>query len=149
MDPSQLRFITFGGRRWAGADEIRLGKSPGDVGVRLPGGAQFRRGDSNRDGAMNLADAVYILQNLFAGGPPIGCPDAADANDDEGVDISDPVYILQNLFAAGPAIPQPYPDCGVDTTPHAGGEPDLPGCDYCPEACGEPPGACSPVGVQR
>ncbi len=101
----------------------------------------FRRGDANRDGGTNIADAVYILQNLFANGPPLGCKDAADANDDEGVNIADAVYILQNLFANGPAIPPPSPDCGVDTTLPAG-QNDL-GCeDYCAEACQNPPTPC-------
>ncbi len=107
-------------------------------------GVVFKRGDSNRDGGMNIADAVYILQNLFAQGPDIYCMEAADANDDEGVNIADAVYILQNLFAQGPAIPAPGPDaCGPDTTPHpTEPETDL-GCeDYCPEACEDPPTAC-------
>ncbi len=83
-----------------------------------PGGIQFRRGDANTDGTVNIADAVYILQNLFASGPPIACRDAADSNDDESVNIADAVYILQNLFASGPAIPAPGPDnCGPDPTP--------------------------------
>ncbi len=110
-------------------------------------GVIFKRGDANRDGGMNIADAVYILQNLFAQGPAILCPDAADSNDDEGVNIADAVYILQNLFAQGPAIPAPGPDaCGSDTTGHPTGGADLPACDYCPEACQEPPIACPPAG---
>ncbi len=105
-------------------------------------GQPFRRGDSNGDGAVNIADAVYILQNLFAAGPAILCQDAADSNDDESVNIADAVYILQNLFAHGPPIPAPHPDCGVDPTGHPQGGPDLPPCDYCPEACQDPPVPC-------
>ncbi len=106
----------------------------------------FKRGDSNRDGGMNIADAVYILQNLFAQGPAILCPDAADSNDDEGVNIADAVYILQNLFAQGPAIPAPGPDvCGPDLTGHPTGGADLPACDYCSSACQVPPVACPPA----
>ncbi len=89
------------------------------------GGPEFKRGDSNGDGGVNIADAVYILQNLFASGPEIACRDAADSNDDEAVNIADAVYILQNLFASGPAIPAPGPDaCGPDANPET---PDL-GC---------------------
>ncbi len=105
-------------------------------------GPIFRRGDSNRDGAMNIADAVYVLQNLFAQGPPILCPDAADSNDDESVNIADAVYTLQNLFAQGPAIPLPHPDCGLDETPNPTGGEELPPCDYCAEACQDPPVPC-------
>ena len=92
---------------------------------------------------MNLADAVYILPNLFAQGPAILCPDAEDSNDDEGVNLADAVYILQNLFAQGPAIPAPGPGaCGPDPTPHPLGGADLPACDYCADACATPPTAC-------
>jgi hypothetical protein len=99
--------------------------------------ASFRRGDANADGQNNIADAVYILQNLFAGGPSIVCPDAADANDDEGVNIADAVYILQNLFAGGPALPAPSPGCGIDPTSTPGQ--GLPDCAYCEALCNDPP----------
>jgi hypothetical protein len=109
------------------------------AGVNIPGGEPpptgFRRGDSNRDGGVNIADAVYILQRLFAGGDPILCLDAADSNDDDGVNIADAVYILQRLFAGGDPIPAPGPDaCGPDTTLQPGKQ-DL-GCeDYPPDKC--------------
>ncbi len=110
---------------------------PDNCGVVVTTG--FKRGDANRDGSVNIADAVYILQNLFASGPAILCPDAADANDDEGVNIADAVYILQNLFADGPAIPAPGPDtCGPDTTGHPTGGPELDPCDYPQEECQGP-----------
>ncbi len=92
----------------------------------------FIRGDANDDGAVNIADAIYILQNLFAGGPLIPCPDAADANDDEAVNLADAIYLLQKLFAGGPAIPPPHPACGTDTT---AGALDLPPCEYSQENC--------------
>jgi hypothetical protein len=107
------------------------------------GAPEFIRGDPNRDGTMNIADGVYILQNIFAQGPEIMCPDAGDANDDENVNIADAVYILQNIFAQGSPIPAPGTGaCGPDPTPHPTGGPDLPPCDYCPEACATPPSAC-------
>jgi hypothetical protein len=110
------------------------------------GGVAFLRGDSNRDGGVNIADGIYTLQNLFADGPPILCPDAADANDDEDVNLADAVYILQNLFAEGPPIPPPYPSCSVDTTGSGLDKtgPQLIYCDdYCPEACQDPPVPCA------
>ncbi len=105
----------------------------------------FRRGDANADGSMNVADAVYVLQNLFANGPAVLCHDAADSNDDEDMNLADAVYILQHLFANGPPVPEPYPQCGADPTPHPHGGPDLPPCDYCPEACLDPPVPCEPL----
>jgi hypothetical protein len=112
----------------------KVGEEPTEV---------FKRGDSNRDGGVNIADAVFILQSLFAAGAPILCPDAADANDDEGVNIADAVYILQRLFAGGIPLPAPGPSaCGPDPTPHPRGLPDLGPCDYCAGACASPPAAC-------
>jgi hypothetical protein len=91
----------------------------------------FRRGDSNQDGGVNIADAIYILQRLFAGGDPILCQEAADTNDDDGVNIADGIYILQRLFAGGNPIPAPGPDaCGPDET-LAAGKTDL-GCESYP-----------------
>jgi hypothetical protein len=118
-----------------------------DLELRAVGGgtgeAVFRRGDANSDGLANIADAVYILQNLFAQGPAIRCPDAGDANDDEDVNIADAVYLLQNLFAQGAALPAPGRDqCGPDTTPHPTGGQDLPACTYCAGACETPAVAC-------
>jgi hypothetical protein len=77
---------------------------------------RFVRGDTNGDGAVNIADAVFILMHLFANGPTPTCMDAADANDDGSVNLADGIYVLQNRFASGPAIPPPYPECGVDPT---------------------------------
>lgn len=77
----------------------------------------FFRGDSNRDGELDLSDAVYSLDFLFTGGPRPLCMDAADSNDDGKVDISDPIYALSHLFLGGPALPQPFPDPGRDPTP--------------------------------
>ncbi len=76
----------------------------------------FRRGDSNADDDINIADAVFTLSYIFVSGPSPACLDTADANDDGAVDLADGVYILQNIFANGPAIPLPHPECGVDST---------------------------------
>ncbi len=80
----------------------------------------FVRGDSNRDDAVNLADAQWTLNYLFAADgvrPP--CFDAADANDDGRLNISDPLFTLVHLFAEdGPAaLPAPFPEEGPDPTP--------------------------------
>ena len=69
-----------------------------------------------------MADVIFILHYLFAGGLLPSCLDAADTNDDAGIDVSDGVYLVRHLFALGPAPPPPYPACGPDPTP--GG----PGC---------------------
>lgn len=88
--------------------------------LRLDFGLEFRRGDASDDGAVDIADAVFILSSLFSGGTEPSCASAADANDDDTVDISDAVTILGALFVPGsPPIPAPNPDCGLDPTPGA------------------------------
>ena len=86
--------------------------------------ASFRRGDSNSDATVNIADASFSLGVLFqypAGAPSQhGCQDAADANDDGTVDIADAITILTVLFApsGGPMqnFPEPVGTCGTDPT---------------------------------
>ena len=84
----------------------------------------FLRGDCNRDGTVDVGDAVFELAFLFAGGQAPPCMDAADANDSGDIDISDAIFILSYLFqgqspppAPGPSVPGPDPtpddlDCG-------------------------------------
>ncbi len=78
----------------------------------------FSRGDANRDGALNIADAVFVLDYLFGGaGAVLPCQDAADANDDGAIDIADPILMLGYLFVP-PLTPlvAPFPNPGSDPT---------------------------------
>ncbi len=62
-----------------------------------------QHGDANGDGALDLGDAIYILNYLFKSGPD-PCPmEAGDANCDGVVDLGDAVHILNYLFKGGPA----------------------------------------------
>src|SRR3989338_3807012 len=80
----------------------------------------FLRGDSNRDGVLNISDSINTLGFLFQGSPAdLKCQDAADANDDGKIDISDAVFILKYLFnqeVNTQVIPQPFPNAGIDPT---------------------------------
>ena len=112
-----------------GVDYMRLDVElccPEDV-PPLP---EFVRGDTNVDGAVDLADARSLLKRLFLGGNPSRCRETADVNNDGEIDVRDGVGLLTYLFRGGsrPAQPSP-PDCGPD--PQA---PFL-GCDsyrHCP-----------------
>ncbi len=76
----------------------------------------FRRGDTNGDGVLDIADAVFVLAFLFAKGDAPECLDAADANDSGAIDIADAITVLGHLFAnAGPLDP-PFGECGADPT---------------------------------
>ncbi len=81
---------------------------------------QFRRGDANADGAVNLADGVSTLGFLFAGGRAPPCLDAADTDDSGQLDLADAVATFNYLFlgAAAPSAPGPE-DCGADPTADA------------------------------
>ena len=81
-------------------------------------GGGFRRGEVNLQGAIDLADAVYILNWLFLGGPSPDCVKSADVNDSGTTpDLGDSVYLLGFLFLGGPPPPAPFGDCGEDPTP--------------------------------
>ena len=85
------------------------GKPPAD----LP----FRRGDTNGDGTVNIADAVATLDTLFVGNGRFVCMDASDSNDDGAVDISDAINSLLVLFVGRGDIPAPgVEECGFDPT---------------------------------
>ncbi|MGE4619716.1 MAG: proprotein convertase P-domain-containing protein [Planctomycetota bacterium] len=77
----------------------------------------FRRGDCNADGSLDISDAVSALASLFANAGPTACEDACDSNDDGNFDISDPVTLLGMLFSGSGDLPPPGPqECGVDPT---------------------------------
>jgi hypothetical protein len=81
------------------------------------GETTFIRGNANNDAAVDLSDAVAILNDLFLGIPSQApCRDALDGNDSGTVDLSDPIYILNFLFQGGPSIKPPYPKAGTDPT---------------------------------
>ncbi|MEM7167803.1 MAG: dockerin type I repeat-containing protein [Planctomycetota bacterium] len=84
-------------------------------------GSDFRRGDINGDGSVNLQDAIGGLTYLFTpGGAVPDCLDTADSNDDGSVNLPDVVALLSYLFVPSspiPAAPGPVncgPDVGTD-----------------------------------
>ncbi len=60
-------------------------------------------GDANGDGEINLGDAVYVVNYVFAAGPPpVPIPASADSNCDSAVSIADAVMIVSYVFKNGP-----------------------------------------------
>jgi hypothetical protein len=82
----------------------------------------FVRGDSNRDGAIDLSDPIATLAHLFSGRLAI-CQDAADVDDDGSISISDAISALRFLFLEGTPPAAPFPLRGRDVTD------DALGCD--------------------
>lgn len=77
------------------------------------GAPQFRRGDYNDDGQVDLSDATATLGYLFTGADEPGCFQAADTTADGTVNIAGAVVSLNFLFLGGTALPAPGPyNCG-------------------------------------
>jgi hypothetical protein len=77
----------------------------------------FVRSDANRDGSVDMADAIKMLQEVF-GQTERNCADASDANDDGTNDIADVIFTLTYLFSNGAVPPAPgASEAGVDPTP--------------------------------
>ena len=74
----------------------------------------FLRGDTNADAQLNIADGVWLLNDLFQGGPStIGlCFAANDVNSDGSIDAADAVYVFNYQFLNGPPPAAPSPGCG-------------------------------------
>jgi hypothetical protein len=78
--------------------------------------ASFRRGDADGNQAMDLTDAVAIIEHLVMG-RALACTDAADSDDSGVLDLTDAIYTLNHLFLSGPAPAAPGPHtCGADPT---------------------------------
>jgi hypothetical protein len=57
-------------------------------------------GDADGNGTVDVADAFYLINYLYAGGPPPrGC---ANGDGSSAVDIADVFYLINYLFAGGP-----------------------------------------------
>jgi hypothetical protein len=96
----------------------------GTVEVDLALVHQFRRGDANIDGSVDIADPIHVLEHLFSAGPAPPCRAAGDADADGSQDIGDVIRLLSFLFSGGPPPAPPFPGCG--TVPAA--DCDVPSC---------------------
>ena len=59
-------------------------------------------GDANGDGMVNLGDAGYIINYIFADGPAPDPIESGDANCDGAVNLGDTGYIINYIFFDGP-----------------------------------------------
>ena len=88
---------------------IRAGH-PNDAGL-------FIRGDANRDGRIDISDAITTLSYLFLGGSWPASHDAADTDDNGRIDMTDAIVTLGHLYLGGPPPAPPHPAAGEDPTP--------------------------------
>jgi hypothetical protein len=83
------------------AGNFTMGLSQGEL-VMLFKNTNYTCGDANRDASINVADAVYLINYIFKGGPapdPLG---SGDANCDGAVNVGDAVYLVNYIFKGGP-----------------------------------------------
>lgn len=60
-------------------------------------------GNANGDASRNVADAVYLVNHIFKGGPqPTPLMKCGDANCDINVNVADAVYMINYVFNGGP-----------------------------------------------
>jgi hypothetical protein len=93
---------------------IAGGGSPGVVEGVNPAGPHYRRGDSDANGRIDLADAFTTLGYLFLGAGEPECQAASDVDGDGTVQVGDAIRLLRYLFQGAPdPIPFPGPsECG-------------------------------------
>jgi hypothetical protein len=65
-------------------------------------------GDADRSGMVDIDDVVYLIQFIFASGPPPDPLSSGDVDCSGDIDIDDAVYLITYVFAGGPS---PCPTC--------------------------------------
>lgn len=64
-------------------------------------------GDANGDDEISVADAVFLINTVFKGGPEPDPRCRGDANNDGDVSVADAVFLINNVFKGGP-LPGDY-----------------------------------------
>ncbi len=96
-------------------------------------GPEFKRGDTDGNGALEITDPINNLAFQFLGTFTPPCMDAADFDDNGKVEITDPIANLSHQFlGTAPPAPPGKEVCGPDPSDDADGV-DL-GCEVEP-AC--------------
>lgn len=100
-----------------------------------PEASDFIRCDPNNDSRINIADAIWIINELVRKGPATACAAAADCNSDENRDLTDAVFAIAYQFQGGMAPGAPFRECGGSASLVAAGLGELcpPGSSSCSE----------------
>jgi len=62
----------------------------------------YMAGDANGDQAINVGDAVYMINYVFKGGPAPDPLSTGDSNGDCALNVGDAVYLINYVFKSGP-----------------------------------------------
>ncbi|MDE0960404.1 MAG: hypothetical protein OSB09_06460 [Planctomycetota bacterium] len=79
-----------------------------------PPDVAFVRGNCNGDQSVNIADGIWILNEMFQGGPAGTCAEACDANSDDFIDTADAIFVISYRLLSGPVPSAPFPECGIE-----------------------------------
>lgn len=60
-------------------------------------------GDADRNGVVDVVDAIYLINYIFMGGPAPSPVKVADVNADCEINIADVVYLIRYVFSGGSA----------------------------------------------
>ncbi|MFH1893618.1 MAG: lectin like domain-containing protein [Candidatus Zixiibacteriota bacterium] len=75
----------------------------------------FVCGDADGSSAVDIDDAVFLIEYIFAGGPTPEPLESGDTDCSGAIDIDDVVYLIAYIFAGGPSPCDPngdeVPDC--------------------------------------
>jgi hypothetical protein len=86
----------------------------GELGHELR--CDFKRGDADSTGRVNITDAIFILEHIFRE-RSLSCSDAADFDDSGIIDVADAVGVYTFLFKGVDVSAPPGPfTCGPDLT---------------------------------
>lgn len=66
------------------------------------------RGNVDGDNGINVADLTYLVDYLFRGGNPGGCPSESDTDGSDDINVADLTYLTDYLFRGGSAPPVCY-----------------------------------------
>jgi len=67
----------------------------------------YKCGDANGDGLINVGDMVFVINYVFKAAPPPNPMTKDDANCDGVVNLGDIIYLINYVFKSGP-----LPCCG-------------------------------------
>jgi len=62
----------------------------------------YNCGDANRSKSVDIADAVFLINYIFAGGAPPNPMESGDPSCNNQVDIVDAVFLINYIFIGGP-----------------------------------------------
>jgi hypothetical protein len=83
--------------------------------LRIAGEIEFRSGDANGDGALNISDPIQTIGHLFDRDIRLACERAADVDDSGFVSLLDALALLEHLFLGSAARGALTEDCRQDT----------------------------------